>query len=89
MIIQSDGYLELDIASITVCPLTSEQVEAPVLRQAVIPSQDNGLNRLSYLMVDKVFTVPANRVGRAIGTLAHGDIARLDRALMIFLGLSD
>jgi mRNA interferase MazF len=39
-------------------------------------------------MVDKLTTVPRTRVGRRLGTLAPADLGRVDRAVMVFLGLA-
>jgi len=39
-------------------------------------------------MVDKITTMPKAKLGSRIGTLADTDIVRLNRAMMIFLGLA-
>lgn len=39
-------------------------------------------------MVDKLTTVLETELGRRIGTLADHDMVRLNRVLMIFLGLA-
>jgi mRNA interferase MazF len=39
--------------SVTLCPLTSTVVEAPLVRIAVAPSPRNGLRQPSQLMVDQ------------------------------------
>ena len=38
-------------------------------------------------MVDKITTVPRAKLGSRIGRLADADMVRLNRAMMIFLGL--
>ena len=85
-IIQDDGFSET--LSIAVCPLTSESVEAPILRLLVEPTPENGLHNTSRLMVDKVTTVPKSRLGHRIGQLADDDLLRLNRSLLVFLGLA-
>ncbi len=70
------------------CPLTSEPVEAPILRLLVEPTPENGLRNTSRLMVDKVTTVPKSRLGLRIGCLADHDMLRLNRSLLVFLGLA-
>jgi mRNA-degrading endonuclease toxin of MazEF toxin-antitoxin module len=58
------------------------------LRQnAVRANERNGLNSLSRLMVDKITTVPKNKLGHRIGHLDVKDIERVDQAIFIFLGL--
>ena len=86
VIIQEDGFTET--LSIAVCPLTSQPIEAPMLRIQVAPSPENGLRAASRLMVDKVTTVPKSRLGQRIGRLADDDLLRLNRSLLVFLGLA-
>jgi len=86
VVIQYDGFSET--LSIAVCPLTSEPVEAPILRLLVEPTPENGLRNTSRLMVDKVTTVPKSRLGQRIGQLADDDLLRLNRSLLVFLGLA-
>jgi mRNA interferase MazF len=86
VIIQDDGFSET--LSIAVCPLTSEPVEAPILRLLVEPTPENGLRHTSRLMVDKVTTVPKSRLGHRIGQLADDDLLRLNRSLLVFLSLA-
>jgi mRNA interferase MazF len=86
VIIQDDGFSET--LSIAVCPLTSEPVEAPILRLLVEPTPENGLRHTSRLLVDKVTTVPKSRLGHRIGQLADDDLLRLNRSLLVFLGLA-
>ncbi|MCX5947817.1 MAG: type II toxin-antitoxin system PemK/MazF family toxin [Cyanobacteria bacterium] len=86
VIIQDDGFSET--LSIAVCPLNSEPVEAPILRLLVEATPENGLRHTSRLMVDKVTTVPKSRLGQRIGCLADEDLLRLNRSLLVFLGLA-
>ena len=39
-------------------------------------------------MVDKLTTVPRKRLGSRIGRLADEDMLRLNRAILVFLGLA-
>ena len=86
VIIQDDCFPET--LSIAVCPLTSQPTEAPILRVLVEPSPENGLRETSRLMVDKVTTVPRSLLGQCIGRLADEDLLRLNRSLLVFLGLA-
>ena len=74
--------------SITICAFTTDPTDAPLFRLVVSPSETNGLDTASRLMVDKVTTVPKAKLGRRIGRLADNDMVRMNRALMIFLGLA-
>ena len=75
-------------SSITVCPCTSDPTEAPLFRILVEPSALNGLASASRLMVDKITTVPKAKIGKRVGRLTDEDVVRLDRAMMVFLGLA-
>jgi mRNA interferase MazF len=86
VIVQDDRFD--GTSSITVCAFTSDPTDAPLFRLVVEPSEANGLETISRVMVDKVTTVPKAKLGRRIGRLADDDMVRLNRALMIFLGLA-
>jgi mRNA interferase MazF len=86
VIVQDDRFDAT--ASITICAFTSDPTDAPLFRLAVEPSKANGLETASRLMVDKITTMPKAKLGRRIGRLTHEDMVRLNRGLMIFLGLA-
>ncbi len=86
VIIQGEQFEEG--GSVTICAFTSDPTEAPVFRIKVEPSEANGLRQPSSLMVDKVNTVRRVRLGKKIGRLADQDVLRLNRGLLVFLGLA-
>ena len=73
--------------SVTICVLTTDPTQAPLFRLPVEPDALNGLDRPSSLMADKLTTVPRTSLGEQIGRLADEDVIRLDRAIVVFLGL--
>ena len=75
--------------SVTICPLTTNEVQAPLTRIPVQASAMTGIEYLSYIMVDKISTVPRANVSDRLGRLEDSDLVRLDRALIVFLGLAD
>jgi mRNA interferase MazF len=85
-VVQADRFDSND--SVTVCPLTSDGTDLPLFRVTVDPSPENGLRVSSRLMADKLSTIPRAKIGRRLGTLAPRDIERLDRAILVFLGLA-
>jgi mRNA interferase MazF len=85
-ILQDDRFDATD--SITVCAFTTDETEAPLLRLAVEPDEQNGLRATCRLMVDKITTVPKSKVGTRVGRLKDGDILRLNQAIVVFLGLA-
>ena len=86
LIIQSDFF---DVhPSVTVLPVTSELRNAPLFRLRVEPSGENGLRVTSEIMVDKVTTVPREKVGGVFGQLESHHVVELERLLAVFLGLA-
>jgi len=86
VIVQDDRFDAT--ASVTVCIFTTNPTEAPLFRLAVEPTEQNGLHAMSRLMVDKLVTVPRDRLGERIGRLPDQDMVRLNRAIVVFLGLA-
>ncbi len=85
-VILQDDRFEMT-ASVTVCAFTSDHTEAPLFRLPVRPSVTNGLRAESRLMVDKIMTVPRARLGMRVGRLSEADMLRLNRAVVVFLGI--
>jgi len=85
-IVQDDSFDATD--SITICAFTTDETEAPLFRLPVEPNDRNGLLATSRLMVDEITTVPKSKVGAQIGRLDDEDILRLNRAILVFLGLA-
>lgn len=85
-IVQSDLFDEHP--GVTVCLVTSEVRDAPLFWLSVSPDRENGLDRASQIMVDKVTTVPIMRVGTEIGRLDSARMAEVDRLLALWLGLA-
>ncbi len=75
-------------ASITVCPFTTNPIEAALLRLPIDPSDDNGLDQPSRLMIDKVTTVPRSSLGERVGRLRDDQLVALNRSLIVFIGLA-
>jgi mRNA interferase MazF len=74
--------------SITICPFTGDPTAAELFRIPIEPTATNGLKSLSRLMVDRITTVAKSRVGKQIGCLDDEDVVRLNRAVVVFLGLA-
>lgn len=86
LIVLDDAFAERD--SVTVCLITTDPADLPVFRIPVEPTADNGLRAASHLMADKVTTVQRSRLGQRIGCLTDDDLLRLNRSLLVFLGLA-
>jgi mRNA interferase MazF len=86
VIVQSDVF-NATHASITVCPITSDSVDAPLFRIALPPGDRTGLVVPSQVMVDKVSSVPRSAVDRAIGACDTLHLEQIDEALRSWLDL--
>jgi mRNA interferase MazF len=86
LIVQDDRFDAT--ASVTVCPFTTNPVDAPLIRIRVEPTDSNGLDRPSSLMVDKIATIPRSGLGERLGRLGDDEVVQLNRSLMVFLGLA-
>lgn len=87
MIVQDDRFDATD--SVTVLPLTSTEVDAPLLRMRISAGGIGGLTSDSFVMIDKLTTVRRTTVGQRIGQLGRTELIDLERLLMVFLGLAD
>ena len=86
VILQDDRFDGTD--SVTVCAFTTDATDAPLFRVLVEPSERNGLDVPSRIMVDKVTTVRRSRLGTHVGELDDEDMVRLNRAVLVFLGFA-
>ena len=86
LIVQDDAFA--GTASVTVCLLTSQALDSPLLRIAIEPAPGTGLRESTWAMVDKITTVPRARLRDRIGALKAADMTPIDRAILAFLGLA-
>lgn len=86
IILQDDAFDAT--ASVTICPFTTHAVEAPLMRLSIEPSERNGLRAASHLMIDKVTTVSKTKLESRVGRLSDEDLVRVNRAVVVFLGLA-
>ena len=86
VIVQDDSFEGLEW--LVVCPFTSDTTEAPLFRLPVEPDARNGLRATCRVMVDKITAVPKSKIGQRIGSLNAADLVRLNRLMLVFLGLA-
>ena len=86
LVIQSDLFGEH--ASLTVLPVTSALASAPLLRVTVQPSEENGLQKTSQIMIDKAITVKRDKVGPVFGRIGANGLIEIERTLAVFLGIA-
>ena len=86
LVIQADHFNEH--ATVTVLPVTSLLVAAPLLRISVQPDAENGLKTPSQVMVDKSVTVKREKIGTPFGRVSADVMIEIERCLAVFLGIA-
>jgi mRNA interferase MazF len=86
VILQSDSFAETD--SVVVVLLTHTAVDAPLLRVRIPATPRNGLQELSFAMVDKVYAAQRTAVQTRLGQLTPPELSDIEGRLLVFLGLS-
>jgi mRNA interferase MazF len=86
LVIQADQFEEL--GTVTILPVTSTLIEAPLFRITVQPSGDNGLQKASQVMADKAMTVKRDKVGSVVGRIEAEPLVAVERSLAVFLGIA-
>ncbi|HEU4581738.1 MAG TPA: type II toxin-antitoxin system PemK/MazF family toxin [Polyangiaceae bacterium] len=86
LVVQSDLFG--DHPSLTIAPVTSTIVDAPLFRVTIEPSPTNGLRAVSQVMLDKLTTVRRDRIAQTLGSLPDDAMLRVNRALVLWLGIT-
>jgi mRNA interferase MazF len=86
LVIQANQFDEH--ATVTVLPVTSAFVAAPLMRVTVQPTVVNGLLKPSQIMVDKAVTIRRDKVGQIIGRIDANGMVEVERCLAVFLGIA-
>lgn len=86
LVIQADQFG--GIPTVTLLPLSSDRMDASLLRIDIAPDARNGLRKPSQVMVDKAYTARREKIGRLIGTLNAETMLRVERSLAVFLGIA-
>ena len=87
LVVQSDLF-NADHATVSVLPITSAIIGAPVFRITLKPSAANGLRKVSEIMVDKIVSMKREKIGEAFGRLDDETMLRVNRALTVWLGVA-
>ena len=86
LVVQSDLFNPTH-ASVTICPITSDCVDAPLFRLTLPPGSRTGLKKVSQVMIDKIVSVPRAAISAEIGECDTGEIETVDQGLRRWLGL--
>lgn len=86
LVVQADLFNDTH-ASITVCPVTADVIDASLFRVSVPPGTRTGLQSTSQVMVDKIVSVPRSAIGKRIGACDPSEQQLVDDALRRWLAL--
>ncbi len=86
LVVQSNLFAKH--ASVTLLPLTSAVVDAPLLRVPIEPNDHNQLQKPSQIMIDKPMTIPRDKVGTPFGRASDETMVTVSRHLAVFLGIA-
>jgi mRNA interferase MazF len=86
VIVQADLYNSAH-ASVTLCPITSECIDAALFRVPVPPGDRTGLTAPPQVMVDKIVSVPRPAIDGPVGRCSDDEIGAISNALRRWLEL--
>ena len=87
LVVQTDLFAEHP--SMTICLLTTHLQQTPLFRHTVDPCPENGLAAPSQIQIDKIMTIPRQKVGQTIGTLTEKQMSEITRLLALWVGIAD
>jgi mRNA interferase MazF len=87
VVVQADEFND-QLSTVFICPISSDLQEGLPLRPMIEAGPSNGLRLRSQIMTDKMIALRRDRVRRVIGRVDAETSERLDRALLVLLGLA-
>jgi mRNA interferase MazF len=87
LVLQADQYS--DLSTVILALITSDLVKAPLSRPRFEPSETNGLQEVSDVMVDILVTTRTEKVDKIVGRLSDDEMGEVERALALILGFAD
>lgn len=87
LVVQSDLFNPTH-SSVTICPITSDCVDAPLFRISLPPGERTGLRMTSQVMVDKIVSVPRSAITDQLGRCDEPELHAAEEALRRWLALS-
>jgi mRNA interferase MazF len=74
-------------SSITICPITSDCLDASLFRLTLPPGSRTGLKSVSQVMIDKTVSVPRALISEEIGECDPRELESVDGGLRRWLAL--
>jgi mRNA interferase MazF len=86
LLVQADDFNDTH-ASLTLCPITTDCIDAPLFRVPLPPGSRTGLKAASQVMVDKIVSVPREAIAGVIGRCDTAELHLVGDALRGWLAL--
>ena len=86
VVVQNDASLRSH-SLVAVCLLTSKLQPTELYRVSIAPGGENGLDRASQVMVDRIFAFGREGLRTRLGNMTSADMGRVDDALRRWLSL--
>lgn len=86
LIVQTNAAIAAS-ATISLCPLTSQLTGSDLIRIAIEPDAENGLQLRSEVAVDLIVTMRKSRIDKVLGMASVDVMHRVDAALKRWLAL--
>lgn len=86
LVVQADAFNPTH-ASVTICPITTACIDAPLFRVNLSPGERTGLKSASQVMVDKIVSVPRTSLVREVGRCDDATSHAVDDAIRNWLSL--
>lgn len=87
LIVQSDLFNEHP--SVCICLISSHLQPTPLFRYQVEPEIKNGLTAASQVQIDKIMTIPRQKVGKVVGRLTARQMSEITRLIAFWFGIGD
>ena len=85
LIVRDDRFSGLN--SVTVCPITSQIIDGLNIRPTLEPDAQNGLKRISQIMIDKITTIQSSKLQRLVGNINENQLHEVTIILKLYLSL--
>jgi mRNA interferase MazF len=86
LVVQADLFNDTH-ASVTICPISSDVIDAPLFRINIPPGARTGLTAASQVMADKIVSVPRVAIAKRIGRCDDSELQLVDDALRGWLAI--
>ncbi|HVI97965.1 MAG TPA: type II toxin-antitoxin system PemK/MazF family toxin [Sphingomonas sp.] len=86
LVVQSDAFNPTH-ATLTLCMISASADQEGLFRVRVEPSQQNGLEQTSVVMIDVILSVGRRSIDKIAGRLDEETMMRIDEALLHWLDL--